>query len=61
MDEHDSTGNRALLQKRKQSLHIPESMQQEIENEARRLERSMSWVVQRAWRHARGPIRAMRR
>ena len=36
--------------KRKQSLYFPESMLQEIKEEAARLDRSLSWVVQRAWK-----------
>lgn len=33
--------------KRKQSLYFPESMLKEIEVEAKRLQRSLSWIVQR--------------
>lgn len=36
--------------KRKQSLYFPEEMLKEIAEEARRLDRSLSWVVQRAWK-----------
>jgi uncharacterized small protein (TIGR04563 family) len=43
--------------KRKQSLYFPESMLQEIKEEAARLDRSLSWVVQRAWKLARNDIR----
>jgi uncharacterized small protein (TIGR04563 family) len=43
--------------KRKQSLYFPESMLQEIKEEAARLDRSLSWVVQRAWKLARAEIR----
>ena len=39
--------------KRKQSLYFPEDMLREIEHEAQRLDRSLSWVVQHAWRLAR--------
>ena len=39
--------------KRKQSLYFPEAMLQEIKDEAARLDRSLSWVVQRAWKLAR--------
>lgn len=39
--------------KRKQSLYFPESMLEEIKKEAARLDRSLSWVVQRAWKIAR--------
>lgn len=33
--------------KRKQSLYFPESMLDEIQREATRLDRSLSWIVQR--------------
>ena len=39
--------------KRKQSLYFPTAMLDEIAAEARRLDRSMSWVVQRAWKLSR--------
>ncbi len=45
--------------KRKQSLYFPESMLQEIWEEARRLDRSLSWVVQRAWKLARVEIKKL--
>lgn len=35
--------------KRKQSLYFPDDMLMEIQAEAIRLDRSLSWVVQRAW------------
>ena len=35
---------------RKQSLYFPEEMLQEIQLQAQRLDRSLSWVVQQAWR-----------
>ena len=43
--------------KRKQSLYFPESMLQEIKEEAARLDRSLSWVVQRAWKLSRLEIK----
>jgi uncharacterized small protein (TIGR04563 family) len=43
--------------KRKQSLYFPETMLQEIKDEAARLDRSLSWVVQRAWKLARAEIK----
>lgn len=43
----------------KQSVYFPEWMTKEIAEEAQRLLRSMSWVVQRAWRHARRAIKAI--
>jgi uncharacterized small protein (TIGR04563 family) len=45
--------------KRKQSLYFPESMLQEIKEEAARLDRSLSWVVQRAWKIARLEIKRL--
>ncbi len=45
--------------KRKQSLYFPEAMLDEIQKEAQRLQRSMSWVVQRAWKHARREIKSL--
>jgi uncharacterized small protein (TIGR04563 family) len=39
--------------KRKQSLYFPEEMLKEIQAEASRQDRSLSWVVQRAWKTAR--------
>jgi uncharacterized small protein (TIGR04563 family) len=39
--------------KRKQSLYFPEEMLREIEHEAQRLDRSLSWVVQHAWKLSR--------
>jgi uncharacterized small protein (TIGR04563 family) len=35
--------------KRKQSLYFPEDMLAEVQSEAQRLDRSLSWVVQKAW------------
>ncbi len=43
-------------EKRKQSLYLPEDMLDEMEAEACRQERSLSWLVQRAWRIARGEV-----
>jgi uncharacterized small protein (TIGR04563 family) len=44
---------------RKQSLYFPEDMLEEIQREATRQDRSMSWVVQQAWRIARAEIRKL--
>ena len=52
----DSSSN-ARSDKRKQSLYFPETMLSEIKEEAARLDRSLSWVVQRAWKLARTDIR----
>ena len=43
--------------KRKQSLYFPEDMLQEIVAEAARLDRSLSWIMQRAWQIARKELR----
>ena len=46
----------AATDKRKQSLYFPEDMLKEIQEEATRQDRSLSWVVQQAWRIARSEI-----
>jgi uncharacterized small protein (TIGR04563 family) len=43
--------------KRKQSLYFPEEMLTDIKKEALRQDRSLSWIVQQAWRIAREEIR----
>lgn len=43
----------------KQSIYFPASMLDEIRDEARRLKRSFSWVVQRAWRLSRTEMRKL--
>jgi uncharacterized small protein (TIGR04563 family) len=43
----------------KQSFYFPAEMLDEFAAEARRLDRSLSWVVQRAWRIARRAIATM--
>ena len=42
--------------KRKQSLYFPEQMLKEIQAEAARQDRSLSWIVQKAWKIARADI-----
>lgn len=44
---------------RKQSLYFPEDMLLEIQREATRQDRSISWIVQQAWKVARTDIRKM--
>ena len=44
---------------RKQSLYFPEEMLDEIQREATRQDRSLSWIVQQAWKVARADIRRM--
>ncbi len=45
--------------KRKQSLYFPEEMLREIQEEATRQDRSLSWIVQQAWRAAHARIAKM--
>ena len=42
--------------KRKQSLYFPEEMLKEIQHEATRQDRSLSWIVQKAWKLARKDV-----
>jgi uncharacterized small protein (TIGR04563 family) len=44
---------------RKQSLYFPEEMLSEIERESQRQDRSLSWIVQQAWKIARTDIKRM--
>lgn len=48
-----------MSDKRKQSLYFPEDMLHEIKAEANRQDRSLSWIVQRAWLVAKGHITAL--
>ncbi|MEE9382921.1 MAG: TIGR04563 family protein [Nannocystaceae bacterium] len=43
----------AITDKRKQSLYFPEQILDEIKREAARQDRSLSWIVQNAWKLAR--------
>lgn len=49
----------ANADKRKQSLYFPEDMLEEIQHEAKRLDRSLSWIVQQAWARARAKLKAV--
>lgn len=49
----------AATDHRKQSLYFPEDMLDEIQREATRQDRSLSWIVQQAWKVARGDLRKM--
>lgn len=57
IEASDAGAPSAPSDKRKQSLYFPESMLEEINEEAVRLDRSLSWIVQRAWKTARPDIR----
>lgn len=48
----------ANADKRKQSLYFPEDMLKEIQHEAVRLDRSLSWIVQQGWKIAREKLKA---
>lgn len=50
---------RSIVDKFKQSLYFPDDMLAEIREEAVRLDRSLSWVVQRAWKIARRQVQSM--
>jgi uncharacterized small protein (TIGR04563 family) len=45
-----------LHDRRKQSLYFPEDMLREIQEEATRQDRSLSWVIQQAWKVARSQL-----
>jgi uncharacterized small protein (TIGR04563 family) len=45
--------------KLKQSLYFPKDMLEEIHREAQRLDRSLSWIVQRAWKVAKRDVQLM--
>ncbi len=49
----------AHTDKRKQSLYFPEEMLAEIQHEAARLDRSLSWIVQQGWKFAREKLKAV--
>jgi uncharacterized small protein (TIGR04563 family) len=50
------TVTKTKIAKQKKNLYFPVEMWDEIAGEAQRLDRSMSWVVQRAWGLARRAI-----
>jgi uncharacterized small protein (TIGR04563 family) len=45
--------------KRKQSLYFPDQVLKDIAAEAMRQDRSLSWIVQKAWKTARKDIMSM--
>jgi uncharacterized small protein (TIGR04563 family) len=45
--------------KRKQSLYFPVGMLEEVVAEATRMDRSLSWVVQKAWEIAKEKLREL--
>lgn len=45
--------------KKKQSLYFPDEMLREIVSEATRQDRSISWIVQKAWKASRKDIKSI--
>lgn len=52
-------GSARKADNRKQSLYFPETVLQDMKEQAARLDRSLSWVVQRAWKLAAAQIKAL--
>lgn len=52
-----TSNDKKTTDKRKQSLYFPETMLKEIQEEATRQDRSLSWIVQKAWKIARQEIK----
>ena len=46
-------------QKTKRSLYFPDEMLKEIGSEATRQDRSISWIVQKAWKASRKDIKSI--
>ena len=46
---------------RKHSFYFPDWMSREVEAEAARLDRSTSWILQRAWKVARAELARIER
>jgi uncharacterized small protein (TIGR04563 family) len=44
---------------RRQALYFPGDMLEELQLESRRQDRSISWLIQQAWKVARGEMRRM--
>ena len=42
---------------RKQTLYLPEDTLREVREEALRLDRSYSWVIQYAWKHGKPALK----
>lgn len=54
-----ATENKTEKDHRKQSIYMPLEMIEEIKQESARLDRSLSWTLQRAWTLAKNDIAAM--
>lgn len=53
---NDNGDNLGKTDARKQSVYFPGEMLQSMKEEAARLDRSLSWVVQRAWKLAKADL-----
>jgi uncharacterized small protein (TIGR04563 family) len=58
-ENHEKKSSPNPTDKRKQSLYFPEEMLADIKKEALRQDRSLSWIVQQAWRIAKEEIRKL--
>ena len=59
MEANEKKGVVPVTDNRKQSLYFPEEMLADIKAEALRQDRSLSWIVQQAWRLARSEIKKL--
>lgn len=48
-----------MADSRKQSIYLPDNMLAELKSEAIRTDRSLSWLIQQAWRVARPAIQRL--
>ncbi len=58
MSGRSGTRRRETAQ-RKQSLYFPSEMLAELQAEAVRLDRSVAWLVERAWKIAKGQVMSL--
>jgi uncharacterized small protein (TIGR04563 family) len=58
MSGRSGTRRRETVQ-RKQSLYFPEEMLAELQAEAQRLDRSVAWLVERAWKIAKRQVMSL--
>lgn len=49
----------AETDRRKMSVYLPEAIRAEVDAEAKRLDRSFSWILQKAWKVGREEIRKL--
>ena len=48
-----------MAQSRRQALYFPSEMLGELQGESKRLDRSLSWLIQQAWKLARKEMAQM--